>query len=148
MVRGLNRQLIIGNLGGDPTLKYTQDGKPVCNFSVAVSRQWKGADGEIKEQTEWFRVIAWERLAETCNEYLHKGSKVFVSGRQQTREYTNEAGERQRITETVADEMIMLDGAPGNRAEAEPAPAVPRRTVPGLRQTMQADPEAADDIPF
>ncbi len=81
MVRGLCKIMLIGNLGKDPEMKYTQQGTPVTNFSMAVTRSFKTADGQTKEETEWFRVNAWRKLAETCNEYLRKGSKVYIEGR-------------------------------------------------------------------
>ena len=82
--RGLNKVQIIGNLGRDPEMRFTQDGTPVTNFSVAVSESWQGRDGEQRERTEWFRVVAWRRLAEISNEYLRTGRKVYVEGRLET----------------------------------------------------------------
>ena len=109
MARGLNKVMIIGNLGKDPEMKYTPQGTPITTFSVAVSRTRKGSDGQVIDETEWFRVVAWERLAETCNEYLRKGSKVFIEGRLQTRKYTGQDGQERQIVEVVAQEMQMLD---------------------------------------
>src|SRR5687767_14030847 len=109
MARGLNKVMIIGNLGKDPEMKYTQQGKPVTTFSVAVRRGWQDAAGQTKEETEWFRVVAWDKLAETCNEYLRKGSKVYVEGRLKTREYQAQDGQNRQITEVVAFEMQILD---------------------------------------
>ena len=109
MARGLNKVMIIGNLGKDPEMKYTPQGTPITTFSVAVSRTRKSSDGQVIDETEWFRVVAWERLAETCNEYLRKGSKVYVEGRLQTRKYTGQDGQERQIVEVVAQEMQMLD---------------------------------------
>jgi len=109
MARGLNKVMIIGNLGKDPEMKYSQDGKPITTFSVAVSRTWKSPDGQQQEETEWFRVVAWERLAETCNEYLRKGSKVYIEGRLKTRKWTAQDGQERQITEVIASDMQMLD---------------------------------------
>ena len=112
MARGLNKVMIIGNLGKDPEMKYTGEGKPVTTFSVAVSRNWKSPDGQVSEETEWFRVVAWERLAETCNEYLHKGSKVYIEGRLKTRKWTAQDGQERQIVEVVASDMQTLDPRP------------------------------------
>ena len=109
MARGLNKVMIIGNLGKDPEMKYNQDGKPITTFSVAVSRTWKSPDGQQSEETEWFRVVAWERLAETCNEYLRKGSKVYIEGRLKTRKWTAQDGQERQIVEVIASDMQMLD---------------------------------------
>lgn len=109
MARGLNKVMIIGNLGKDPEMKYTQEGKPIASFSVAVSRTRKSQDGQNIDETEWFRVVAWERLAETCNEYLRKGSKVYIEGRLQTRKYTAQDGQERQMVEVVATDMQMLD---------------------------------------
>ena len=87
MTRGLNKVLIIGSLGADPEMRYTPGGKPVTSYSVAVNRGWRTSEGERKEATEWFNVVAWGNLAEICNQYLHKGSQVYVEGRLQTRSW-------------------------------------------------------------
>src|ERR1044072_8151497 len=102
MIRGLNKLQLIGNLGKDPEMKYTQQGTPVTTFSVAVSRGYSGTDGQTREETEWFRVVAWQKLAEQCNEYLHKGSRVYVEGRLQTREWQGQDGQPQRTVEVIA----------------------------------------------
>ncbi len=108
--RGLNRVQIIGNLGRDPEMRFTQGGTPVTNFSVAVSRSWQSRDGELREETEWFRVVAWTRLAEIANEYLRRGSKVYVEGRLATRTWQDREGNERTTTELVAQEMLMLGG--------------------------------------
>jgi single-strand DNA-binding protein len=116
MSRGLNKVQIIGNLGRDPEMKYTNSGQPVAQFTVAVNRNRKGPDGQATEETEWFRIVAWEKLAETCNEYLRKGSKVYIEGRLQSRKFTGNDGQERTSVEIVASEMLMLDpkgdGAP------------------------------------
>jgi single-strand DNA-binding protein len=134
MSGGLNKVMIIGNLGKDPEMKYTQQGTPITSFSVAVSRTWKGPDGSSQEETEWFRVVAWERLAEQCNEFLRKGRKVFIEGRLKTREWTGQDGQKRFTTEVVATSMILLDpkqsgdysgggGGSGSYREERQAPA-------------------------
>ncbi|HID85896.1 MAG TPA: single-stranded DNA-binding protein [Anaerolineae bacterium] len=109
MSRGLNKVMIIGNLGRDPEMRYTPSGKPVTSFSVATSRSWVTAEGERREATEWFNVVAWRDLAEICNQYLRKGSRVYIEGRLQTRGWEGQDGQKYYRTEIVADEMILLD---------------------------------------
>lgn len=110
MTRGLNKVLIIGSLGADPEMRYTPGGKPVTSYSVSVNRGWRTSEGERKEATEWFNVVAWGNLAEICNQYLRKGSQVYVEGRLQTRSWEDTSGTRHFRTELVANEMIILDG--------------------------------------
>ncbi len=110
MARGLNKVMIIGNLGRDPKMRYTPSGKPVTSFSLAVSRSWATVDGERRNETEWFNVVAWGSLADICNQYLNKGCKVYIEGRLQTRTWEDHEGQKHYRTEVVATEMIMLDG--------------------------------------
>ncbi len=113
MSRGLNKVMLIGRLGRDPEMRYTPTGKPVTSFSVATNRTWVTADGERREATEWFNVVAWRELAEICHQYLAKGSKVYVEGRLQTRSWESQDGQKHYRTEVVADEMIILDQRSG-----------------------------------
>ena len=108
MARGLNKVLIIGNLGRDPEMRYTPTGRPVTAFSVAVNRSWIASDGDRREDTEWFNVVAWGNLAEICKQHLHKGQSVYVEGRLQTRGWEDQEGKKHYRTEIVANEMIML----------------------------------------
>jgi single-strand DNA-binding protein len=117
VARGLNKVLIIGNLGRDPEMRYTPSGKPVTSFSVAVSRGWTTSGGERREATEWFNVVAWGNLAEVCNQYLRKGSRVYVEGRLQTRSWDDPDGQRHSRTEVVANEMVILDSRTGAEPE-------------------------------
>jgi single-strand DNA-binding protein len=112
MGRGLNKVMLIGNLGRDPEMRYTPSGKPVTSFSLAASRNWVSADGERHDETEWFNVVAWGNLAEICNQHLNKGQKVYVGGRLQTRSWEDENGQKHFRTEVVANEMIILTGRP------------------------------------
>lgn len=109
MSRGLNKVLIIGNLGRDPEMRYTPSGRPVTSFSVATSRAWTASDGERHTETEWFNVVAWGNLAEICKQYLTKGQRVYIEGRLQTRRWEDSQGNKHSTTEIVANEMIMLD---------------------------------------
>ncbi len=109
MTRGLNKVMIIGNLGRDPEMRYTPSGKPVTSFSVAVSRSWVKPEGERTETTDWFNVVAWGRLAEICSQYLTKGSMVYVEGRLETRSWEAENGQKHFRTEVVASDVNILD---------------------------------------
>ena len=126
MARGLNKVLLIGNLGKDPEMKYTPQGTPITTFSLAVSRSRKSPEGQMIDETEWFRVVAWERLAETCNEYLRKGSKAYIEGRLQTRKWTGQDGQERQTVEVVAQEMLLLDSR--HHLPVTPPPAQPRVT--------------------
>ena len=114
MPRGLNKVMIIGQIGHDPDMRYTPSGKPVTSFSVTVTRTWVTAEGERREATEWFNVVAWGNLAEICNQYLRKGRRVYVEGHLQTRSWEDQNGQKHFRTELVANEMIMLDSRPGS----------------------------------
>jgi single-strand DNA-binding protein len=121
--RGLNKVMIIGNLGKDPEMKYTPSGKAITTFSVAVGRMSRDqATGENREETEWFRIVAWDKRAETCNQFLHKGSKVYIEGRLQTRKYTDNNNQERTMVEVVANDMQMLDSrqAGGQAPSAAP----------------------------
>ncbi len=133
---GLNKVMIIGNLGKDPEMRFTANGSAVANFSVAVSRQFAGSDGERREETEWFRVVAWNKLAELCNQYLQKGRKVYVEGRLQTRSFDGQDGQKRYSTEVIAAEVQFLDrmGGPGGEGRER-----------GDGDTEITDP---DDLPF
>ncbi|HEU5348320.1 MAG TPA: single-stranded DNA-binding protein [Ktedonobacterales bacterium] len=104
----LNKIMLIGNLGRDPELSYTPSGKAITKFSLAVSRRRRDESGEQREETTWFNVVAWERLAETCNNYLQKGSKVYIEGRMTSRKYTDKDGIERTVWDVVASDMEML----------------------------------------
>ena len=115
MSRGLNKVMIIGNLGKDPEMRYTPSGRPVTTFNVATSRSWNTSDGERHTETEWFNVVAWGGLAEICNQYLTKGQQVYIDGRLQSRSWNDSDGNHHTSVEVVANEMIML----GNRQSSD-----------------------------
>jgi single-strand DNA-binding protein len=131
MANGLNKVMLIGNLGKDPEMRYTPNGKAVTTFSVAVNRSVRGEDGGRHDAAEWVRVVTWEKLAETANQYLHVGSKVYVEGRLQTRSWDGDDGQKHYLTEVVAHEMLMLDARPSS----ENAPAA-------------SDDDSGDGLPF
>jgi single-strand DNA-binding protein len=104
----LNKIMLIGNLGKDPEMNVTSDGTPFTRFTLAVNRRVKSSSGERHEETDWFNVVAWRQLAETCNTYLHKGSKVYIEGRLTQRKYTDKNGVERSTVEVAANEMEML----------------------------------------
>jgi len=115
----LNKVMIIGNLGRDPEMRYTPSGSPVTNFSVAASRKWSSPDGEAHEETEWFNVVCWNKLAERANQYLQKGKQVYIEGRLRTRSWDDQqTGEKKYRTEVIAFEMVML-GQRGDQGAGE-----------------------------
>jgi len=116
----LNRVQLIGRLGKDPESRFTPTGKKVAHFSLAVSNRWKSAEGEAKESTEWVNIEAWGRLGEICQQYLHKGSLVFLEGRLQTDKFDDKSGETKYYTKVVALSMQMLNRKP----EEEPISTV------------------------
>jgi single-strand DNA-binding protein len=141
MSRGLNKVMIIGNLGRDPEMRYTPSGKPVTTFTVATSRSWNSADGERRTETEWFNVVAWDNLAETCKQYLSKGKQVYVEGRLQTRHWEDKEGKKRSTVEIVAAEMMML----GERREASHGPASEEPVTP---EEPDNQPANEDEFPF
>jgi len=108
--RGVNKVILIGNVGADPELRYTPGGAAVTNFNMATNESWTDNNGEKQERTEWHRIVVWGRLAEICNQYLRKGSKVYIEGRLQTRSWEGQDGQKRYTTEVVARDMQMLDG--------------------------------------
>ena len=106
-MRDLNKVMIIGNAGKDPEMRFTANGSPVTSFSLAVNRS--GTDGDRKEETEWFNVVAWNKLAETCNQFLGKGRRVYVEGRLQTRSWDGQDGQKRYRTEIIANDVLFLD---------------------------------------
>jgi len=115
----LNKIMLIGNLGKDPDLQVTSDGTPYTRFSLAVNRTYKAQTGEKKEETEWFQIVAWRQLAENCERYLHKGSKVYVEGRLTQRKYTDKNGIERTAVEVNATDVQFLDRKPSSKADEE-----------------------------
>ena len=146
--RGLNKVMIIGNLGGDPEMKYTPSGKAITTFRVAVGRTYRSPEGENRDETEWFRVVAWDKLAETCNQYLHKGSKVYVEGRLQTRTWKDNNGQDRYMTEVVANEMMMLDSRQGGGQAPSGAPERGGQSSGGGQSFGGGMDDLDDEIPF
>jgi len=142
----LNKVTLIGNLGADPDARFMPTGGQVVTLSIATSRRWKDKQsGERKEQTEWHRVIMFNRLAEICAEYLHKGSQVYIEGRLQTRKWEKDGVERY-TTEIIADQMTML-GSHGDSASSGGAPSGAGVAADGDTQPAKVG-DYDDDIPF
>ncbi len=117
----LNKIMLIGNLGKDPEFNVTPDGTPIAKFSLAVNRNTKNRGGEWVKETEWFNIVAWRQVAERCEKYLHRGSKVYIEGRITQRKYTDKEGIQRTAVDVIANEMVMLDskaeaGSSGNYA--------------------------------
>ncbi len=139
MTKDLNKVMVIGRLGADPEMRYTPSGSPVTNFRVAVNRRTRAGDnGESQEETDWFPVVAWQKLGEICAEHLTKGSKVYIEGRLQTRSWEGQDGQKRYAPEIIANDMIMLDS----------------RQAAGVASGRSGDDEVEDittdggDIPF
>jgi single-strand DNA-binding protein len=139
--RGINKVTLVGNLGKDPELRYTSSGDAVATFSMATSESWKDAGGNTQERTQWHSIVAWKKLAEICSEYLKKGSKIFLEGRIQYRQYDDKNGVKRYVTEIVMDEMLMLDskGAGGAAPAASSTPQT---------DDVPSAPNQPDDLPF
>ncbi len=151
----LNKAMIIGNLVRDPELRTTNSGQNVVSFSVATNLVWTDADGQKQEKPEYHNVVAWRRLAEIINQYLKKGSKVYIEGRLQTRSWDDPNGVKKYKTEIVADNMIMLDRASGGDfTPSEPNPQPQSTVAPVInnqkQETNTKDEEeiSIEDIPF
>jgi single-strand DNA-binding protein len=131
----MNKIMLIGNLGRDPEMSYTASGQAMTKFSLAVSRRWKDSESsERREETTWFNIVAWRQLAETCNNYLHKGSKVFIEGRMTSRKYTDKDGVERTVWDVTATDMEMLDPKGASQG--------------GAQGSGYSDDVSGDDLPF
>jgi len=159
MARGINKVILIGNLGQDPEVKYMPSGGAVTNVTIATSESWKDkTTGEQKENTEWHRVVFFRRLAEIAGEYLKKGSKVYIEGRLQTRKWQDQSGNDRYTTEIIANEMQMLDSRSGGGGDFSKAPAQQQPQPAASGAAVSNDSSSSnsgggfddfdDDIPF
>jgi single-strand DNA-binding protein len=164
MARSLNRVQLIGNLTRDPELRYTPSGTAVCSFSIATNRNWTTDTGEKKEEVEFHRIVAWNKLAELCSQFLTKGRKVFVEGRLTTRSWTAQDGTQKQTTEIIINDMILLDNrrtgteevsheevAEASQEKAPKAKTPAKKVVKEEEAVQEAPAEdevAPDDIPF
>jgi single-strand DNA-binding protein len=155
----VNKVILIGNLGRDPEVRYTPSGSAVCNVSVATTRNWKNRDsGEKQEETEWHRVVFYDRLAEIAGEYLKKGRPVYVEGRLKTRKWQDKEGKDNYTTEIVADQMQLLGsregmggGGGGGEEQGEGRSAAPAPRAPASKPAAKSSTgfdDMDDDIPF
>lgn len=159
MARGVNKVILVGNIGQDPETRYLPSGGAVTNISIATSESWKDKQtGQQQERTEWHRVVFFNRLAEIAGEYLRKGSKVYVEGSLRTRKWQDQGGQDRYTTEIVASEMQMLDSRGDNAGYSGGSMGSSPQSAPSRPQQPQAAPQAApapsgfddfdDDIPF
>ena len=138
-MRGVNKVILIGNLGKDPELRYLPSGESVVKFSLATSSRWKDKSGQLQERTDWHNIVVFRKLAEICNEYLKKGSPVYVEGRIQNRSWEDKNGNKRYITEIIAQSVQMLG------RKGEPEAEVPEETAEPLVEETKAEDE---DLPF
>jgi single-strand DNA-binding protein len=140
-MRGVNKVIIVGNVGNDPELKNTPSGAAVATMSVATSESWNDkASGEKKEKTEWHKIVFWNRLAEVVGQYVRKGSRVYVEGKLQTRKWQDKDGNDRYMTEIVAHELQMLGDRSGGSEKQSAPPSVP--------QSAEREPITDDEVPF
>lgn len=152
MARGVNKVILVGNLGNDPEVKYTQGGQTIATLSLATTRAWKDRDGNLQEKTEWHRVKLWGKLGDIAGEYLRKGRQVYIEGRVEYGSYEKD-GVKHYTTDIVAEEMQMLGGGDtgGSSGDRGPRQAPQRREPPAQRSTQPQPLDndfADDDIPF
>lgn len=147
---GVNKVILVGNLGRDPEVRYTKNGQAVASFSLATTERWTGKDGNKEEKTEWHRIVAWGKLGEICGEYLVKGKQVYIEGRLQTRDWDDKDGNKKSTTEIVANNMVMLSQAGG----AQQSYGGDQQAASGGSQAAssgggsETDDFEDDDIPF
>lgn len=142
MARSLNRVQLIGNLTRDPELRYTPQGTAVCTVGLATNRSWTTDSGEKHEETEFHRIVAWNKLAELCSQFLVKGRKIYVEGRLSTRSWTGQDGTQKSVTEVVIDDMILLDNK-GQQAQSASASTNLDGSAP-VEEASKASPKPAE----
>jgi len=149
MTRSINKVQLLGNLTRDPELKYTPQGTAVCTFSIATNRQWKTESGDTKDEAEFHRIVAWDKLAEICANLLKKGSRALVEGRIQTRKWEDKEGNPKTTTEIVISEMLLLDNkGDSNSSDSYDIPDQTENVSEEVASDDKANEETEDDIPF
>lgn len=154
MARGINKVILVGNLGADPETRYSASGSAITNISLATTDSWRDkASGEQQERTEWHRVVFFNRLAEVAGEYLRKGRQVYVEGRLQTRKWQDQSGQDRYTTEIVASEMQMLGGRDDSAGASAPSQSSQSsgfrdKPQPAVAETQGSADFQDDDIPF
>ena len=147
--RGVNKVIIIGNVGANPEVRYTPSGSAVANFNVATNEAWKDSNGNQQERVEWHRIVAWGKLGEICGEYLKKGSHIYLEGRLRTRSWEDQNGNRRYTTEILASDIQMLDKKPQNTvAPAEASAAGRTSPAPAKSSSSSSASVGDDDLPF
>ena len=142
----VNKVILLGNLGKDPETRYTQSGTAVCNFNIATTKKWKSQDGQQNSETEWHRIVVWQKLAELCQEYLHKGSKVYLEGEIHTKKWQDQQGADRYTTEIVAREVKFLDTKPqGDGYQQHQGPPQNQQNNQPPQQQQQG---TGSDVPF
>ena len=145
----LNKVLLIGRLGKDPEIRYTPDGAPVANFSLATSDFWTDKSGTRQERTEWHNIVAWNKLADLSKRYLVKGRQVYIEGRLRTREWDDRDGNKRRTVEVIASQLVLLGSRPeGMDSGGASAPRPPNRTPAESEESLGEPGITDDDIPF
>ena len=145
---GVNKVILLGNLGRDPELRYTQSGQAVANFTLATSENWNDKSGERVEKTEWHRVVVWGKVAELCSQYLSKGRSVYLEGRIQTREWEDKEGQKRFTTEVNAQTVQFLGSGRNENNTAGPGTDMPAGNAPPDTSGGGGPPAPGDDIPF
>jgi single-strand DNA-binding protein len=149
MARGVNKVILVGNLGKDPEVRYMPNGNAVANITLATTESWKDKQsGEQQEKTEWHRIVMFRRLGEIAGEYLKKGSQVYIEGKLQTRKWQDNSGNDRYTTEIVASEMQMLGGRGGGGSAGFPADSAPAQSSAPTPAPAAAGGDFDDDIPF
>ncbi|WP_336580097.1 single-stranded DNA-binding protein [Alcaligenes sp. CHO6] len=144
----VNKVILVGNLGRDPEVRYSAEGAAICNISIATTSQWKDrTSGERREETEWHRVVFYNRLAEIAGEFLRKGRPVYVEGRLRTRKWAGDDGQDRFTTEIVAEQMQMLGGGRGGEGVSETPESQPQGKPAGKRPTKHAETKAKPETP-
>ena len=161
--RGVNKAVILGNVGDDPSIRYMPNGKAVANFTVATSESWKDQQGQKQERTEWHRCTAYDKLAEIIGEYVKKGSKLYLEGKLQTRKWQDQQGQDRYTTEIIVSEMQMLDGKPQQGGQQSQGQQQAQQGQPQRQQApqnngyqqarsqpvpQQESPQFDDDLPW
>lgn len=144
----VNKVILIGNLGADPEIRYTQSGTAVANMRIATNESWTDKQGNRQDRTEWHRVVAWGKTGELCAEYLAKGRSVYLEGRLQTREWTNKEGQKQWTTEIVAEKVVFLSTGNARGERRDSRDGYPGGVGHGYQQHSGPEFPADDDIPF
>ncbi len=145
---GVNKVILVGNLGADPEIRYTPSGTAVANFRMATSENWNNKEGQKETRTEWHRVVTFGKLAEICGEYLNKGKQIYIEGKIQTRQWDDKEGNKRYTTEIVANQMQMLGRVGETGSVPAGAPAQASNSDGGGPPSTEEETSTFDDIPF